>query len=133
MDLSPLPVMFLLILLLPAPHAEETPRPVLSVSPQSWVTEGDSVTLNCNVTNSSTNWTFRWYREGPNRENNENTTYKDSSRGSRASYTLSPAALNHTGVYTCSAERHGQMVQSKSQPLWITGPGSGHAHTPFTV
>ncbi|XP_053344828.1 titin-like [Clarias gariepinus] len=121
MDLSPLPVMFLLILLLPAPHAEETPRPVLSVSPQSWVTEGDSVTLICEVTDSSTDWTFNWYREALKKDNI--VTYKDSSRGSRGSYTLSPAALKHTGVYTCSAERDGQTVQtdhSNSQPLWIT-------------
>ncbi|KAM9501801.1 uncharacterized protein Hap1MRO34_014137 [Clarias gariepinus] len=121
MDLSPLPVMLLLILLLPAPHAEETPRPVLSVSPQSWVTEGDSVTLICEVKNSSTDWTFSWYREVPYRENNVNTTYKDSSRGFRGSYTFSPAALKQTGVYTCKAERHGQTIHSNSQALWITG------------
>ncbi|XP_053344951.1 uncharacterized protein LOC128514982 [Clarias gariepinus] len=110
-----------LILLLPAPHAEETPRPVLSVSPQSWVTEGDSVTLICEVKNSSTDWTFSWYREVPYRENNVNTTYKDSSRGFRGSYTFSPAALKQTGVYTCKAERHGQTIHSNSQALWITG------------
>ncbi|XP_053344240.1 low affinity immunoglobulin gamma Fc region receptor II-like [Clarias gariepinus] len=124
MDLSPLPVMFLLILLLPAPHAEERPCPVLSVSPQSWVTEGDSVTLICEVTDSSTDWTFSWYRESPYRESNVNATYKDSRRGSQASYTISPAALKHTGVYTCRGERDRQMVQtdhSLPQPLWITG------------
>ncbi|KAM9501631.1 high affinity immunoglobulin gamma Fc receptor I-like [Clarias gariepinus] len=109
-------------LLPPAPHAEETPRPVLSVSPQSWLTEGDSVTLICEVTDSSTDWTFSWYREGLKKDNI--ITYKDSSRGSRGSYTISPAALKHTGVYTCSAERDGQMVQtdhSLPQTLWITG------------
>ncbi|KAK3545825.1 hypothetical protein QTP70_015264 [Hemibagrus guttatus] len=36
-------------------------RAVLSVSPQSWLTEGDSVTLSCEVTDSSTDWTFSWY------------------------------------------------------------------------
>ncbi|XP_037391915.1 leukocyte immunoglobulin-like receptor subfamily A member 1, partial [Pygocentrus nattereri] len=35
---------------------------VLSVSAQSWLTEGESVTLSCEVTGSSTGWTFSWYR-----------------------------------------------------------------------
>ncbi|KAI4884352.1 hypothetical protein NFI96_009046 [Prochilodus magdalenae] len=41
---------------------------VLSVSPQSWLTEGDSVTLSCEVTGSSTGWTFSWYRAVPYRQ-----------------------------------------------------------------
>ncbi|KAI4897767.1 hypothetical protein NFI96_007600, partial [Prochilodus magdalenae] len=40
---------------------------VLSVSPQSWLTEGDSVTLSCEVTGFSTGWTFSWYRAVPYR------------------------------------------------------------------
>ncbi|XP_072543944.1 basement membrane-specific heparan sulfate proteoglycan core protein-like [Salminus brasiliensis] len=89
---------------------------VLSVSPQSWLTEGDSVTLSCEVRGSSTGWTFSWYRD-----NNE--FLSDSSRGSGGPYTLSPAALHHTGVYMCRAERgepahHTQY--SNPQPLWIT-------------
>ncbi|KAF5890611.1 Fc receptor-like protein 5 isoform X1, partial [Clarias magur] len=94
-----------------------TERPaVLSVSPHSWLTEGDSVTLNCEVTDSSTDWTFSWYRERPYRRgvtqiyySDVSTMYvellSDSSRGSGGSYTLSPAALNHTGVYVCRGER----------------------------
>ncbi|XP_072543933.1 Fc receptor-like protein 5 [Salminus brasiliensis] len=89
---------------------------VLSVSPQSWLTEGDSVTLSCEVRGSSTGWTSSWYRD-----NNE--LLSDSRRGSGGSYTLSPAALHHTGVYMCRAERgdpayHTQY--SNAQPLWIT-------------
>ncbi|XP_053352886.1 Fc receptor-like protein 5 [Clarias gariepinus] len=106
-----------------------TPRPVLSVSPQTWLTEGDSVTLNCEVTDSSTDWTFSWYRHVPYRYSFRDIRYEvellsDSSRGSRGSYTISPATRNHTGVYMCSAERDGQQVQtdrSESQLLWITG------------
>uniref|UniRef100_A0A4W4G948 Ig-like domain-containing protein n=1 Tax=Electrophorus electricus TaxID=8005 RepID=A0A4W4G948_ELEEL len=85
---------------------------VLSVSPQSWQTEGVSVTLNCEVRNSSAGWTFRWYR-----------LLSDSSRGAGGSYTLSPAALHHTGVYVCSAVRREPAYQrqySNLQPLWIT-------------
>ncbi len=34
---------------------------VLSVSPQTWLTEGDPVTLICEVIGSSTGWTFSWF------------------------------------------------------------------------
>ncbi|XP_053342661.1 carcinoembryonic antigen-related cell adhesion molecule 1-like [Clarias gariepinus] len=96
-------------------NVSERPHAVLSVSPQSWLTEGDSVTLSCEVTDSSTNWTFSWYRV---------ELLSDSSRGSGGNYTFSPAALKHTGVYICSAEREGSSFYSHysfPEPLWITG------------
>ncbi|KAK3545270.1 hypothetical protein QTP70_002919 [Hemibagrus guttatus] len=110
-------------------------RAVLSVSPQSWLTEGDSVTLSCEVTDSSTDWTFSWYTVVPHRDGltgiNNNRGYSvyvellsDSSRGSGGKYTLSPAALNHTGVYMCRGERGEPALHtqySHPQPLWITG------------
>ncbi len=37
------------------------PRAVLSVSPQKWLTEGDPVTLICEVHGFSTGWTFSWF------------------------------------------------------------------------
>ncbi|XP_050959833.1 carcinoembryonic antigen-related cell adhesion molecule 5-like [Labeo rohita] len=86
------------------------------VSPQPWLTEGDSVTLICEVTGSSTGWTFSWFRDDDH--------LSDSSRGAGGSYTLSPAALQHTGVYTCRAERGRPAYYtnySNTQPLWITG------------
>ncbi|XP_042615329.1 Fc receptor-like protein 5 isoform X2 [Cyprinus carpio] len=86
------------------------------VSPQPWLTEGDSVTLICEVTGSSTGWTFSWFRD--------DDRLSDSSRGAGGSYTLSPAALQHTGVYTCRAERGRPAYYTKNsntQPLWITG------------
>ncbi|KAF4088749.1 hypothetical protein AMELA_G00058300 [Ameiurus melas] len=48
----------------------------------------------------------------------------DSSRGSGGNYTLSPAALKHTGVYMCRGERGEPSLHtqySNPQPLWITG------------
>ncbi|KAF5895799.1 Fc receptor-like protein 5, partial [Clarias magur] len=111
------------------------PHAVLSVSPQSWLTEGDSVTLNCEVTDSSTDWTFSWYTTVPNTVELTQINYNygsimnvellsDSSRGSGGSYTLSPADLKHTGVYVCRGERGEPAVHSQYsnlQPLWITG------------
>jgi len=38
-------------------------KTVLSVSPQKWLTEGDPVTLICEVKGSSTGWTFSWYTD----------------------------------------------------------------------
>ncbi|XP_058251188.1 Fc receptor-like protein 5 [Hemibagrus wyckioides] len=113
----------------------ERPRAVLNVSLQSWLTEGDSVTLSCEVTDSSTDWTFSWYTVVPYRDGltgiNNNGGYSvyvellsDSSRGSGGKYTLSPAALNHTGVYMCRGERGEPALHSQysnPQPLWITG------------
>ncbi|KAK3566560.1 hypothetical protein QTP86_000879, partial [Hemibagrus guttatus] len=88
---------------------------VLSVSPQSWLTEGDSVTLSCEVTDSSTDWTFSWYTVVPYRDGltgiNNNRGYSvyvellsDSSRGSGGNYTLSLLLLN-TQEYICAEER----------------------------
>ncbi|XP_046707612.1 B-cell receptor CD22-like isoform X2 [Silurus meridionalis] len=107
----------------------ERPQAVLSVSPQNWLTEGDSVTLSCEVTDSSTDWTFSWYREVPYKDSNSYALYKlillsDSSRGSGGSYTLSPSALNHSGVYLCRGERGEPAIYthySNTQPLWISG------------
>ncbi|XP_047669838.1 B-cell receptor CD22-like [Tachysurus fulvidraco] len=113
----------------------ERPQAVLSVSPHSWLTEGDSVTLSCEVTDSSTDWTFSWYTVVPYRDGltgiNNNHGYivyvellSDSSRGSGGNYTLSPAARNHTGVYMCRGERGKPALYtqySNLQPLWITG------------
>ncbi|KAK3545108.1 hypothetical protein QTP70_000787 [Hemibagrus guttatus] len=116
----------------------ERPQAVLSVSPQSWLTEGDSVTLSCEVTDSSTDWTFSWYTVVPYRDGltgiNNNRDYSvyvellsDSSKGSGGNYTLSPAALKHTGVYMCRGERGEPALHtqySNPQPLWITGESS---------
>ncbi|XDV19412.1 hypothetical protein PO909_024886, partial [Leuciscus waleckii] len=86
------------------------------VSPQPWLTEGESVTLTCEVSGSSKGWTFSWFRDHDH--------LSDSSRGAGGSYTLSPAALQHTGVYTCRAERGRPAYythNSSSHTLWITG------------
>ncbi|GAA6088781.1 Fc receptor-like protein 5 isoform X1 [Tachysurus ichikawai] len=100
---------------------------VMTVSPLIWLTEGDSVTLSCEVKNSSTGWTFNWYKDVLYTVRQGFFMYRtsllsDSSRGSGGSYTLSPVSLNHTGEYRCGAERGVFYKEySKTQPLWITG------------
>ncbi|XP_052445608.1 Fc receptor-like protein 5 [Carassius gibelio] len=98
------------------------PRAVLSVSPQSWLTEGDPVTLICEVNGSSTGWTFSWFTFSS--VSNHYELLSDSSRGAGGNYTVSSAALKHTGVYMCTAER-GEPVDyteySNTQLIWVTG------------
>ncbi|XP_016361994.1 uncharacterized protein LOC107703788 [Sinocyclocheilus anshuiensis] len=101
------------------------PRAVLSVSPQKWLTEGDPVTLICQVNGSSTGWTFSWYTETVSSANSIH--YKrlsDSSRGAGGNYTVSSAALKHTGVHVCRAERGKPAYNStisNTQLIWVTG------------
>ncbi|KAI5607367.1 Fc receptor-like protein 5, partial [Silurus asotus] len=113
----------------------ERPQAVLNVSPQNWLTEGDSVTLSCEVTDSSTDWTFSWYTVVPYRDGvTAAQNYfgfimyvellSDSSRGSGGSYTLSASALHNTGVYVCRGKRGEPdfyTLYSNLQPLLISG------------
>ncbi|XP_073669840.1 Fc receptor-like protein 5 [Paramisgurnus dabryanus] len=103
--------------------SSDKPQTVLSVSPQQWLTEGDSVTLMCEVINSSTGWTFSWFTV----QMNKDVDYKlvsVSSRGSKGIYTVSSVTVKHTGVYMCRAERGDPVYHteySNTQTLWITG------------
>ncbi|XP_016137888.1 B-cell receptor CD22-like [Sinocyclocheilus grahami] len=97
---------------------------VLSVSPQMWLTEGDPVTLICEVYSSSTGWTFSWFTVTVSSGNsNHYDLLSDSSRGAGGNYTVSSAALKHTGVYVCRAER-GKPAHdtwySNTQLIWVT-------------
>ncbi|XP_073721202.1 Fc receptor-like protein 5 [Misgurnus anguillicaudatus] len=99
---------------------------VLSVSPQQWLTEGDSVTLMCEVINSSTGWTFNWFTVqslySVNKYDYE--LVSNSSGGSKGIYTVSSVTVKHTGVYMCRAERGDPVYHteySNTQTLWITG------------
>ncbi|XP_042566487.1 Fc receptor-like protein 5 isoform X2 [Clupea harengus] len=115
----------------------ERPTAVLRRLPQTWFTEGDLVTLSCEVRGSTTGWRFHWYKTAPYSPElvyvlHESRRYSlqlvsDSISGAGGSYTLSPAALRHTGVYVCRAERGEPAYHtefSKAQPLFITGRSS---------
>ncbi|XP_059389809.1 uncharacterized protein LOC132123264 [Carassius carassius] len=98
------------------------PRAVLSVSPQNWLTEGDPVTLICEVHSYSTGWTFSWFTLTVSPDQYD--LLSDSSRGAGGNYTVSSVALNHTGVYVCRAESEKSVYKtqfSNTQLLWVTG------------
>nr|XP_055037611.1 pregnancy-specific beta-1-glycoprotein 9-like [Misgurnus anguillicaudatus] len=94
----------------------DKPQTKLSVSPQQWLTKGDSVTLMCEVRSSSTGWKFSWFTI--------QSLYPVSSGGSKGIYTVSSVTVKHTGVYMCRAERGDPVYHteySNTQTLWITG------------
>ncbi|XP_073669824.1 cell adhesion molecule CEACAM5-like, partial [Paramisgurnus dabryanus] len=103
--------------------SSDKPQTVLRVSPQQWLTEGDSVTLMCEVRSSSTGWTFSWFTV----QNFDYELVSDSIRGSNGNYTVSSVTVKHTGVYMCRAERGDPVYHtdySNKQTLWITGVSS---------
>ncbi|KAK9978489.1 hypothetical protein ABG768_020238, partial [Culter alburnus] len=97
----------------------------LRVSPQKWLTEGDPVTLICEVKGSSTGWTFSWFTVTLSSDFRDRyELLSDSSRGSGGKYTVSSATVNHTGVYVCGAEKEKPAYKtfySNKQLLWVTG------------
>nr|XP_055037686.1 Fc receptor-like protein 5 [Misgurnus anguillicaudatus] len=101
----------------------DKPQTVLSVSPQQWLTEGDSVTLMCEVINSSTGWTFSWFTVQSLYSDVDYKLVSVSSGGSEGIYTVSSVTVKHTGVYMCRAERGDPVyhTDSNTQTLWITG------------
>ncbi|KAJ8283234.1 hypothetical protein COCON_G00020840 [Conger conger] len=84
----------------------ETPQAVLTVSPHGRIYRGQAVSLSCEVTVPSAGWEYYWYKG-----NGSSGTALIASTA-EGSYTLSAAALAHTGEYSCRAGR--------SNPVWYT-------------
>ncbi|XP_029114182.1 leukocyte immunoglobulin-like receptor subfamily A member 3 [Scleropages formosus] len=93
----------------------DKPRPLLSVTPQGTIYEGESVTLTCRVPGPSTGWRYQWYKLVRyntglgyvlyNGRYDSPELLPDSVGGATGSYTLRPAALTNTGTYVCGAVR----------------------------
>ncbi|MGH0183261.1 UNVERIFIED_CONTAM: hypothetical protein FKN15_011551 [Acipenser sinensis] len=94
----------------------DTPKPVLTREPAGEIFEGDTVTLSCVVEGGSGGWRYLWYtdRQGA-------PVYQtDSSSGTGAGYTISAAALSHSGEYCCGAGRGRNTSYSQySHPIWV--------------
>ncbi|XP_047655888.1 sialoadhesin-like [Tachysurus fulvidraco] len=67
MELSPLPVMLLLISLIPVVQAQGSPKAVVSIKPDTHVFTGEAVILICDIQGGgNTQWTYSW-----NKDNNK--------------------------------------------------------------
>ncbi|MGH0163920.1 UNVERIFIED_CONTAM: hypothetical protein FKN15_046174 [Acipenser sinensis] len=77
------------------------PKPALTREPAGEIFEGDTVTLSCVVEGGSGGWRYLWYKD----RQGAPVYQTDSSSGTGAGYTISAAALNHSGEYWCGAGR----------------------------
>ncbi|XP_059211002.1 uncharacterized protein LOC131989711 [Centropristis striata] len=96
--------LFLLKTILHCGHATDIPRPVLTVSP-SWLSPGDSVTLNCSFKHPSAGWRFSWYKAVPKPSDNSYSyeLLPDSTTGTEQdSYIVH--GQTHTAGYACRAK-----------------------------
>ncbi|XP_062371984.1 high affinity immunoglobulin epsilon receptor subunit alpha-like [Sardina pilchardus] len=99
---------------------------VLSSVSHIWLTEGDSVTLTCDIRGSTEGWRFHWYKTAPYRPGFPQVVHESSGYyiepvdggGGDSSYTLSPAGLRHTGVYVCRAERGEPAYHTEFSNAW---------------
>ncbi|XP_059211548.1 Fc receptor-like protein 5 [Centropristis striata] len=98
----------------------EQPEPVLTVSP-SWLSPGDSVTLNCRVKHPSAGWRFSWYKAVPKPSDNSYSyeLLPDSTTGTEQdSYIVH--GQTHTAGYVCRAGRGDPVYHTDySQPQFV--------------
>ncbi|XP_059211546.1 uncharacterized protein LOC131990164 [Centropristis striata] len=108
------------------------PEPVLTVSP-SWLSPGDSVTLNCRVKHPSAGWRFSWYKAVPKPSDNSYSyeLLPDSTTGTEQdSYIVH--GQTHTAGYVCRAGRGDPVYHtdySKPQFVWSGDFGSSASLT----
>ncbi|XP_058871358.1 Fc receptor-like protein 2 [Acipenser ruthenus] len=95
---------------------EGRPKPALSWEPAGEIFEGDTVTLSCVVEGGSGGWRYLWYKD----RQGAPVYQTDSSSGTGAGYTISAAALSHSGEYWCGAGRGRNTSYSQySHPIWV--------------
>ncbi|MGH0150835.1 UNVERIFIED_CONTAM: hypothetical protein FKN15_071128 [Acipenser sinensis] len=100
---------------------EALPKPALNLTPAGEILEGDTVTLSCSVQPYSISWRYLWYK---GRQYSTPVYQTDSSSGTGAGYTISAAALSHSGEYWCRAGRGRNTFYSEhSDPIWVNVTG----------
>ncbi|XP_058866523.1 Fc receptor-like protein 5 [Acipenser ruthenus] len=98
-------------------QVHELPQPALTRDPSGEIFDGDAVTLSCWVEGGSGGWRYLWYKDS---ESSPPVYQTDSSSGTGAGYTISAAALSHSGEYWCRAERERTSLYSQySHPIWV--------------
>ncbi|XP_037614134.1 immunoglobulin superfamily member 1-like isoform X2 [Sebastes umbrosus] len=113
--------------------ADNKPQPVLTVSPL-WLSPGDSVTLNCSVTDPSAGWRFYWYKAVPILADNY------------YSYELLPGSISgteqdsyivhgqtHTAGYVCRAGRGDPVFYTLNSEHKFAWSGDVHSSASLTV
>ncbi|XP_058871349.1 Fc receptor-like protein 5 [Acipenser ruthenus] len=96
--------------------SEGRPKPALTREPTGEIFEGDTVTLSCVVEGGSGGWSYLWYKD----RQGAPVYQTDSSSGTGAGYTISAAALSHSGEYWCGAGRGRNTSYSQySHPIWV--------------
>ncbi|XP_074480573.1 Fc receptor-like protein 5 isoform X2 [Sebastes fasciatus] len=114
--------------------SSKKPQPVLTVSPL-WLSPGDSVTLNCNVTDPSAGWRFYWYKAVPKPAGYYYYSYEllpGSTNGTEQdSYIVH--GQTHTAGYVCRAGRGDPVFHSDySEPKFVWS-GDFHSAASLTV
>ncbi|KAK6477880.1 Fc receptor-like protein 5 isoform X1, partial [Huso huso] len=95
---------------------EGQPKPALTREPAGEIFEGDTVTLSCVVEGGSGGWRYLWYKD----RQGAPVYQTNSSSGTGAGYTISAAALSHSGEYWCGAGRGRNTSYSQySDPIWV--------------
>ncbi|XP_047655759.1 obscurin-like isoform X3 [Tachysurus fulvidraco] len=126
MELSPLPVMLLLISLIPVVQAQGSPKAVVSIKPDTHVFTGETVTLRCDIQGGgNTQWTYSW-----NKDNNK--LYSNGTKRYFIDKTMQVLDIcsvedSDSGTYTCRG--HGGYNQSSeiSDDVTLTVSGSPKA------
>ncbi|KAK1150658.1 low affinity immunoglobulin gamma Fc region receptor III-A-like isoform X1, partial [Acipenser oxyrinchus oxyrinchus] len=101
--------------------SEGRPKPALSREGRGGeIFEEDTVTLNCSVQPYSSGWSYLWFKD----RQGAPVYQTDSSSGTGAGYTISAAALSHSGEYRCLARRGRNTFYSQySDPIWVNVTG----------
>ncbi|XP_074480632.1 sialoadhesin-like [Sebastes fasciatus] len=111
----------------------DEPQPVLTVSPL-WLSPGDSVTLNCNVTHPSAGWRFYWYKAVPKPGDNSYSYERlpgSTSGTEQDSYIVH--GQTHTAGYRCRAGRGDPVFYTDySKPKFVWS-GDVHSAASLTV
>ncbi|XP_062305942.1 basement membrane-specific heparan sulfate proteoglycan core protein-like [Osmerus eperlanus] len=113
---------------------KDRPQPVLRVSP-SWRNPGDSVTLSCEVGDSSTGWSFFFYRAAPSLPDQPYSVelLSDREQTTGNSSTLQLAAPSHTAGYMCRAGRGETVYYSDYSNPQFHWSGDPHSSVSLSV
>ncbi|KAF4088764.1 hypothetical protein AMELA_G00058420, partial [Ameiurus melas] len=101
--------MLLLISLIPVVHAQGSPKAVVSITPDTHVFIGETVTLRCDVQGGGdTQWTYNWYK-------NNRLTYR-----TMQEITIWSVSDSDSGVYTCRGRRSYSQSSEISHAVTLT-------------